>query len=1259
MPAIFPWHSSGGAAHLSGAAGPSYAVSTPPSFDGNSFQAVGNFGFKSNNSRFDAEINNLADFFGEPDPGRVERLKAGGVIDYDERPQDKYEQEFQDYPEAFHGLYANGRNGYLSRVMLEKAKASDRWQLRRMAPWGNGETEGLEKAWDMVLFHKHMLDRSPEESVPRMLTSTRSSGRASLVRYGIALMLESNFASTPIGRRTYRYNIEQLRIATVETASYGAMIAVMEHKPFNDNELYETYNSTGVNTRSQLDRMFSDETRSWGIMHKERDAMAGCVSKLRTQLSKRGVSRGDFLIVPEGLHNHAARAKIGSFYLDGGRSETVDKEHLTIVESVGFSQGLHTVPHDPCFRHQTIGGFFTLNDMHLKDIDPRQYRTSMLDSVGYDEGRDEFYRWSYTDLNKYHGIWHFDDEDGRAPLTESIGMGYARGWGCYTHGQLLRKAGQWERFKSKLETLTPQQLRELSHSLTLLDPTDVRVMKNGMAFPGADEFQSQLLDEMVSDQMMRPVPSVADFRSMEGRRRAGHFVPTEEEDRLAQAGRKRVRRSPEEMFNDGVPAESDVVMEDDFHIEGDQAIKVSGAKRSVRRVPGTTEDPHNTELDYAGTTANGRRVAALIGKITRHAKDCNKAQASDSASVAQKKEEANVEISDSAANLCERIQQQMKTNESMLLVCLTQLERVVKDVVAGLRESGAKKTRLEFETEVMMRFGSFLLPYELRSILMRGNTSGQTPLEAANAKLNADPSHPQDPDLAKAGWWDPSEYTLDAAKKAIERNGAEPEDGQIKLGLLLTGDAQGAEGPALPHDAFAITLAAQHSVFFQIEQESREALTALLQQPSLSIPIKGSYKRARGDALVWSIILSLIISVANQEALLKSLGAVIQAHPDTKKRLQRHASQLQGQTNVLVSQRHLYEVIDTASAYLRQLLEPAQGQSELNKNTASTLAKLVTQGRALGHVGRRLLLTEVIKNGFAATPDPKLPKVAPRSMPDDPTVLQLLDEIDRAAISDGRFILACLDLNLPPALALRGFRPHKTYVMASMVCMNTLGRDKAATTYYKNPDFQMSENSAQKLIFGHYTVYFKTIVEQPQSIAIARNIYTTGYVGGNGVLPWNPLDPEHVRCYQEGDLICDVFVTAVLMNRSHAPTFWLPCSGSMPATLSVEKSVADMVHYVGCEAVAKHWQWMGDNKSFDPSEPYRSTVDPVERKFNTICMQEFQLRQNPQNYQWDQVVLDKGHWGDNIMPGFGKVISGHQSIFNEADYKRSNSIQLH
>lgn len=89
-----------------------------------------------------------------------------------------------------------------------------------------------------------------------------------------------------------------------------------------------------------------------------------------------------------------------------------------------------------------------------------------------------------------------------------------------------------------------------------------------------------------------------------------------------------------------------------------------------------------------------------------------------------------------------------------------------------------------------------------------------------------------------------------------------------------------------------------------------------------------------------------------------------------------------------------------------------------------------------------------------------------------------------------------------------GFRPSKRYMMGSMLHM--MGYGEAAKTFYGFADFQLADNVAQKIHYGHFTMYAKTVVLRHDMIVRADNVLCLGYNGGNSTRVWDPLSPAHV-----------------------------------------------------------------------------------------------------------------------------------------------------
>merc|ERR1711871_1143242 len=76
-------------------------------------------------------------------------------------------------------------------------------------------------------------------------------------------------------------------------------------------------------------------------------------------------------------------------------------------------------------------------------------------------------------------------------------------------------------------------------------------------------------------------------------------------------------------------------------------------------------------------------------------------------------------------------------------------------------------------------------------------------------------------------------------------------------------------------------------------------------------------------------------------------------------------------------------------------------------------------------------------------------------------------------------------------------RPAMEYEMCSAVLMK--GGMETGMTAVGHNDFQLGDDVASKMHYGHYTFKSKAFVQQPRNIIIAENIFAQGYVKGNGV----------------------------------------------------------------------------------------------------------------------------------------------------------------
>jgi hypothetical protein len=290
----------------------------------------------------------LARFFGAPDVQKVRNYNPGD-----------YAQENYDYPEAFNKLWGNNgqqtRNEFISRIIHEKTKASDAWQLTKLAPL-QLKKGNLEIEWDVILFEKGLADRVPERATPRMLTSRSTGGKAGMVRYALGMLMEINFLTTPAGNRHYVATIEQMRIAVDETTSYGAMVAVMTHLPYVSVGAPVT--ATAPMSQHEAEAMMKRETQQFGIFHKDPgSAMQTVSNELAAQLEDNNVTSSSLLIMPRGTRAFAQKCGMDKFYATGRRNGSTSAlpQGVELVESRTFQagQGVNS-QHDPCYNFVTV-----------------------------------------------------------------------------------------------------------------------------------------------------------------------------------------------------------------------------------------------------------------------------------------------------------------------------------------------------------------------------------------------------------------------------------------------------------------------------------------------------------------------------------------------------------------------------------------------------------------------------------------------------------------------------------------------------------------------------------------------------------------------------------------------------------------------------------------------------------------------------------------------------------------------------------------
>lgn len=924
-----------------------------------------------------SDVKSLMAFFGEPSRDRVNNMTRWKA----------YEKENSDYPEAFRQMYGDptgsGRfndNGHVSNVILEKTLASQCWQLSIMAPWVLWE-HGIDFTWSVDYYTKHMLDRSPEESLPRLLSMTRTNGAASMVRYGIAFLLEATFMETPQGRFSYMMNIEQIKVATIETASYGAMVSVLEHIPWDLSRGLDESEGKQYSI-SELNGILRAECDSFGIAHKSAAGAEIAINRLHAELANRtGNVTGNFTVIPAGMAQYIKESKLSNraFYMTGPGSGGDDdiaramSERSTIVESRNFSQGSHSAGHDPFFRPTTIGNYISMDDAgcEYRSFDPKDpmcYRTSHLDTWSYGgEDLDRFVLFRYAEMSLYSGLWNFGVP--QSPLTSSIGRGTMHDMGCYTWGQLIHKDGRMQHVVDALYAMPPEKRLAFKQSLRLIQnpqgASDPRTLfKDNAKYPGqfrdTDPFDPDLFDGMLDENSgiqwdeSFTVPEYSEFE----RRTAIGFRDMQTASSRAKAADSRfgaIKRSRQNFHDDENEHKSlslqydegrhDSDMYDSSDDDEDTAVYQSHgshiAKTVVKRTTYRAKRKGFPTRGGNGETSEVRRLEIQILKLSE---ECSKesglnAHAKNTARIAKCKY-ALESFTDAIINKLPG-----KPSDDLKVSLLRELQRVTESEMRRIMDPKGAGSKFIEPGQLAMLVLAGMTPTlaDIQTRLVLNDLPASVSVAFENAK-RADPTSDLSDitnEQARQGWWysrpftqteltkkqeldaavekaktDQDKYDTDYQALADDLNGAADaaaakaarialdnykianwpsveklllavdkanaayekarlarvegavdrgvESGNIRL-VVMHPATQWAETVRLPHDVYAATLTARHSVLFHLDKDQMLCLEQTEGMPTFARSLPSD----RMDAYCWSIALSHMFATIRATYLLQ------------------------------------------------------------------------------------------------------------------------------------------------------------------------------------------------------------------------------------------------------------------------------------------------------------------------------------------------------------------------------------------------------
>jgi hypothetical protein len=300
-----------------------------------------------------------------------------------------YQRENYDLPDAY-----VGSNPFLSNVMIRTITGADTFITTHVLPFTLKEDSDL-IVWDVLKFNNHLLNRRPEESVSRLVTTERQEDSDSFVTYGIAMSLESGFFRTAQGQYHYAMHLQQISNATSETASLGATLALLQAADLTTNGMLENDDErlSAADFRSKLQQ----ERDEFGMFQTGRDGFNTISDRLRRTLKLRGVDAPTFTIVPAGSIKYVKQTHPDC-------ATRVDVTSLGVLtESRSFALGEKRPSIDPFFRTRAIGSYYTALARDSEGAGT-SYNTSLRTIHTWSEDDDDFHQHTLLDLIEASGI---------------------------------------------------------------------------------------------------------------------------------------------------------------------------------------------------------------------------------------------------------------------------------------------------------------------------------------------------------------------------------------------------------------------------------------------------------------------------------------------------------------------------------------------------------------------------------------------------------------------------------------------------------------------------------------------------------------------------------------------------------------------------------------------------------------------------------------------------------------------------------------
>ncbi|KAK3276391.1 hypothetical protein CYMTET_15518 [Cymbomonas tetramitiformis] len=222
-------------------------------------------------------------------------------------------------------------------------------------------------------------------------------------------------------------------------------------------------------------------------------------------------------------------------------------------------------------------------------------------------------------------------------------------------------------------------------------------------------------------------------------------------------------------------------------------------------------------------------------------------------------------------------------------------------------------------------------------------------------------------------------------------------------------------------------------------------------------------------------------------------------------------------------------------------------------------------------------------------------------------------------------------------------RPYQTYEMCTAVL--TKSGAETGETLIGHYDFQLSDNVIQKMHYGNFTVYLKSVVYRPVNVHLAWDIMCANYLGGGGS-EFRTSDSDKDETMRTDEDRVPSLYSCLIGFDERIKDNPLDVTGRFAPHTCLNNIRTP--HYSTAEAY-------GAQHAFYPMTPPNGDLPyfDSENRGNTICFQGHQASYNHNTGYIDRVTLNTGHWGERVYPGCGKVRRGLSKFLEPVNYSNA------